>query len=133
MKKSILILIFFLSAAAADAGEFALLDTSIFGKNIQCPVVVLSPHSASAVKPVGVFIDTDKDTYHTATLHFRNVDFAEILDELTDLYDKPNFESSGTVNFATWRIASEKFAITVSEERGDIKILYIYAKPKKLQ
>lgn len=109
----------------AKAAEVQLLDPGVFGHSTADAVELLFDKKAGETEPALVQVDIACGKYYAATVTYpHGVTLGEIKASLNARYGDHVIQP-GSTTLALWRVEDQRVAISLSEEGGVCKVIYI--------
>lgn len=105
-----------------------LLNTDLFGKSVDDPIVMLSNAEKGGIYPESVFLDIDDSgVYYASTVRYPLALTLEgarkQLNRTYGKWEKADFANDPTMGL--WRNEDDKFAIQLTEDEDSVVVIYI--------
>jgi hypothetical protein len=112
----------------AVAQDLQLFNPEVLGTPIKSSVKLLLDYKPNNIEPVSVMVDVKDGLYSDVTVQYpREIKFEDArasLNKLYEKYEKKSFKSNPEIGL--WRNEDSKYAISLSRDESDGRILIIY-------
>lgn len=113
---------------AAPQPALRLLNTKVFGKSADEPIVVLQKAAKGAISPESVFLDIDDNgTYYASTVRYPlKLGLETVRKLLNKEYGKWEMEDFAKMpDMGLWRNEDDKSSIQLTEDGDNVVVIYI--------
>jgi hypothetical protein len=130
MKTTLIVVALFLSCTIAQANEIQLFNPDILGQPTSKELKVLRDKKTREIEPISVTVSIKNGSYTAATVIYpEEVRYETVMTALKDQYKKYGSPKQyKDLGMTVWRIESQRYAVSLIQEKKYVKIMYLQFK-----